>query len=201
MIHILKKNPSTHVCRKEQKTYDKNNFYYFYHNNNNHQIKGWFYFKLNFNTKKNQEMKKKNHQLVFLVYLNDSITYHVQNSKNDDEQSRLPGGQKDENLSINSSSSSMTEQSENVHRKHYPDVLDLAGMDYSPAMKKPPIHNQCMKIWGRESVCIIYTVYREMKLDSITEIAATFQDQLERFLYIIKYSISFCQTLHQLIIQ
>lgn len=25
--------------------------------------------------------------------------------------------------------------------KHYPDVLDIAGMDYSPARKKSPIHN------------------------------------------------------------
>ncbi|KAK4369887.1 hypothetical protein RND71_009362 [Anisodus tanguticus] len=43
-----------------------------------------------------------------------------------------------ENFSVNSSP-------ENGHRKtsseHYPDVLDLAGMDYSPAKRKPPIHN------------------------------------------------------------
>lgn len=25
--------------------------------------------------------------------------------------------------------------------KHYPDVLDIAGMDYSPARRKSPIHN------------------------------------------------------------
>ena len=23
----------------------------------------------------------------------------------------------------------------------YPDILDIAGMDYSPATRKPPIHN------------------------------------------------------------
>ncbi|XP_009774918.1 uncharacterized protein LOC107795902 isoform X1 [Nicotiana tabacum] len=50
---------------------------------------------------------------------------------------RVIGG-KEENFSVNSSP-------ETGHRKtsseHYPDVLDLAGMDYSPAKRKPPIHN------------------------------------------------------------
>ncbi|KAI5674449.1 hypothetical protein M9H77_14813 [Catharanthus roseus] len=95
--------------------------------------------------KPNEELKGRNRKLMTKTTSTTSTTTTTttksKNSKNDDEQSRLPGGQKDENLSINSSSSSMTEQSENVHRKHYPDVLDLAGMDYSPAMKKPPIHN------------------------------------------------------------
>ncbi|XXG52018.1 hypothetical protein AAC387_Pa03g0446 [Persea americana] len=25
--------------------------------------------------------------------------------------------------------------------EHYPDIIDIAGMDYSPAKRKPPIHN------------------------------------------------------------
>ncbi|KAK4764759.1 hypothetical protein SAY86_025849 [Trapa natans] len=25
--------------------------------------------------------------------------------------------------------------------EHYPDIVDIAGMDYSPAKRKPPIHN------------------------------------------------------------
>ncbi|KAJ4958635.1 hypothetical protein NE237_025746 [Protea cynaroides] len=25
--------------------------------------------------------------------------------------------------------------------EHYPDIIDIAGMDYSPATRKPPIHN------------------------------------------------------------
>lgn len=25
--------------------------------------------------------------------------------------------------------------------EHYPDVIDIAGMDYSPAKRRPPIHN------------------------------------------------------------
>jgi hypothetical protein len=26
-------------------------------------------------------------------------------------------------------------------RQTYPDIMDIAGMDYSPATRKPPIHN------------------------------------------------------------
>jgi hypothetical protein len=26
-------------------------------------------------------------------------------------------------------------------RQTYPDIMDIAGMDYSPAARKPPIHN------------------------------------------------------------
>ncbi|OWM65960.1 uncharacterized protein LOC116199050 [Punica granatum] len=25
--------------------------------------------------------------------------------------------------------------------EHYPDIIDIAGMDYSPAKRKPPVHN------------------------------------------------------------
>ncbi|XP_059286150.1 uncharacterized protein LOC132039668 [Lycium ferocissimum] len=50
----------------------------------------------------------------------------------------LKGQSSCENFSVNSSP-------ETGHQKtsseHYPDVLDLAGMDYSPAKRKPPIHN------------------------------------------------------------
>ncbi|XP_015080950.1 uncharacterized protein LOC107024479 [Solanum pennellii] len=50
----------------------------------------------------------------------------------------LKGQSSSENFSINSSP-------ETGHRKtssdRHPDVLDLAGMDYSPAKRKPPIHN------------------------------------------------------------
>ncbi|KAL3747838.1 hypothetical protein ACJRO7_016623 [Eucalyptus globulus] len=42
---------------------------------------------------------------------------------------QLGGGK--ENLSVNSPSAS----------EHYPDIMDIAGMDYSPAKRKPPIHN------------------------------------------------------------
>ncbi|KAK4374891.1 hypothetical protein RND71_005568 [Anisodus tanguticus] len=50
----------------------------------------------------------------------------------------LKGQSSSENFSVNSSP-------ETGHREtsseHYPDVLDLAGMDYSPAKRKPQIHN------------------------------------------------------------
>ncbi|CAN4113117.1 unnamed protein product [Withania somnifera] len=50
----------------------------------------------------------------------------------------LKGQSTSENFSVNSSP-------ETGHRKtssdHHVDVLDLAGMDYSPAKRKPPIHN------------------------------------------------------------
>ncbi|XP_030544557.1 uncharacterized protein LOC115751024 [Rhodamnia argentea] len=42
---------------------------------------------------------------------------------------QLGGGK--ENFAVNSSSSS----------EHYPDIMDIAGMDYTPAKRKPPIHN------------------------------------------------------------
>ncbi|KAJ0984801.1 hypothetical protein J5N97_003157 [Dioscorea zingiberensis] len=32
-------------------------------------------------------------------------------------------------------------EDEHLPTKTYPDVLDIAGMDYSPAKRKPPIHN------------------------------------------------------------
>ncbi|XP_017246289.1 uncharacterized protein LOC108217897 [Daucus carota subsp. sativus] len=43
-----------------------------------------------------------------------------------------------ENFSVKSSP--VVEQPE-AAPKHYPDVVDLAGMDYSPARRKSPIHN------------------------------------------------------------
>ncbi|XP_056162638.1 uncharacterized protein LOC115687366 [Syzygium oleosum] len=42
---------------------------------------------------------------------------------------QLGGGK--ENFAVNSASAS----------EQYPDIMDIAGMDYSPAKRKPPIHN------------------------------------------------------------
>ncbi|KAL2482754.1 uncharacterized protein Fot_44198 [Forsythia ovata] len=44
----------------------------------------------------------------------------------------------EENLSTNSSA--ITEKQQPVPES-YPDILDIAGMDYSQAKRKPPIHN------------------------------------------------------------
>ncbi|CAI9100937.1 OLC1v1038128C1 [Oldenlandia corymbosa var. corymbosa] len=55
---------------------------------------------------------------------------------------------KEENFNVNSSTvlpdhdhqHSQPDRT-NVDPGHYPDILDIAGMDYSPAKRKPPIHN------------------------------------------------------------
>ena len=46
------------------------------------------------------------------------------------------GHGKQENFSVKSSPVQVE-----AAPKHYPDVLDIAGMDYSPARRKSPIHN------------------------------------------------------------
>ncbi|XP_006359519.1 uncharacterized protein [Solanum tuberosum] len=71
-----------------------------------------------------------------------TTTTSTENIKNEGNKAHdttiLKGQSSSENFSINSSP-------ETGHRKtssdHHPDVLDLAGMDYSPAKRKPPIHN------------------------------------------------------------
>ncbi|XP_049413525.1 uncharacterized protein LOC125876385 isoform X1 [Solanum stenotomum] len=71
-----------------------------------------------------------------------TTTTSTKNIKNEGNKAHyttiLKGQSSSENFSINSSP-------ETGHRKtssdHHPDVLDLAGMDYSPAKRKPPIHN------------------------------------------------------------
>ncbi|KAL5697782.1 hypothetical protein ACHQM5_028898 [Ranunculus cassubicifolius] len=55
--------------------------------------------------------------------------------------------QHEENFSIksspisSSSSSPSSEQHGEATNGKYPDIIDIAGMDYSPARRKPPIHN------------------------------------------------------------
>uniref|UniRef100_A0A5B7ARH7 Uncharacterized protein n=1 Tax=Davidia involucrata TaxID=16924 RepID=A0A5B7ARH7_DAVIN len=53
-------------------------------------------------------------------------------SKND------KNGGEEENFSV---SSSPVPKHREAAPERYPDILDIAGMDYSPARKKPPIHN------------------------------------------------------------
>ncbi|PSS08172.1 Auxin-induced protein like [Actinidia chinensis var. chinensis] len=45
---------------------------------------------------------------------------------------------KEESLTV--SSPPVSEHREAINQR-YPDILDLAGMDYTPARRKPPIHN------------------------------------------------------------
>ncbi|KAF5200968.1 hypothetical protein FRX31_009442 [Thalictrum thalictroides] len=49
-------------------------------------------------------------------------------------------GGNEENFSVKSSSSPKSEHGE-ATTGQYPDIIDIAGMDYSPARRKPPIHN------------------------------------------------------------
>ncbi|WOH00984.1 hypothetical protein DCAR_0520362 [Daucus carota subsp. sativus] len=49
---------------------------------------------------------------------------------------QIEGHGKQENFSVKSSPVQVE-----AAPKHYPDVLDIAGMDYSPARRKSPIHN------------------------------------------------------------
>ncbi|OMO88030.1 hypothetical protein CCACVL1_08584 [Corchorus capsularis] len=46
-------------------------------------------------------------------------------------------GEKQEKLPV---ASPTTSQHQEVH-DHYADIMDIAEMDYSPARRKPPIHN------------------------------------------------------------
>lgn len=74
---------------------------------------------------------------------------HVQNDKNEEikAQPKLEGsstnqkiGRKEENLSVNSSSSKTQHGQPTLGP--YPDVIDISEMDYSMApRRKPPIHN------------------------------------------------------------
>ena len=47
-------------------------------------------------------------------------------------------GEVEKNLSVRSSPISSHSK---AGPEHYPDILDIAGMDYSPAKRKPPVHN------------------------------------------------------------
>uniref|UniRef100_A0A5B7API1 Uncharacterized protein n=1 Tax=Davidia involucrata TaxID=16924 RepID=A0A5B7API1_DAVIN len=47
-------------------------------------------------------------------------------------------GREEEKFSVNSSPDS---EHREATPEHYPDILDIAGMDYSSARRKPPIHN------------------------------------------------------------
>lgn len=86
---------------------------------------------------------KKLYYIFFSNYLYSLFYIYLQNIKNEGnikahDTTILKGQSSSENFSINSSP-------ETGHRKtssdRHPDVLDLAGMDYSPAKRKPPIHN------------------------------------------------------------
>ena len=67
---------------------------------------------------------------------------HVQNHKKEENKasSTLEGksSSKEEIFTVNSSPVSGHGK---ATPEGYPDILDIAGMDYTPAKRKPPIHN------------------------------------------------------------
>ncbi|KAL8037426.1 hypothetical protein ABFX02_11G039000 [Erythranthe guttata] len=60
---------------------------------------------------------------------------HHNNKIQNDE---INGKRKEEKMSVKSSPTTTTEKRQ---PEMYPDILDIAGMDYSQARRKPPIHN------------------------------------------------------------
>lgn len=63
---------------------------------------------------------------------------HLQNMKNGDKSRDEVAGREEENFIVNASP--VSEHPE-ASPEGYPDIIDIAGMDYSPARRKPPIHN------------------------------------------------------------
>nr|KAJ0195342.1 hypothetical protein LSAT_V11C700361170 [Lactuca sativa] len=70
---------------------------------------------------------------------------HSTNSKNYKPQSDLKFTHrrlgKDEKFSTTSVPVSSKHGKTEIVSEPYPDVVDITGMDYSPAKRKPPIHN------------------------------------------------------------
>ncbi|CAK9145993.1 unnamed protein product [Ilex paraguariensis] len=75
-----------------------------------------------------------------LMAKTNSTSRTITTSKNGKNEGNRAGGLggKEENLSVSSSPDSGHGESS---PEHYPDSLDIAGMDYSLARRKAPIHN------------------------------------------------------------
>ncbi|CAA3019095.1 Hypothetical predicted protein [Olea europaea subsp. europaea] len=76
-------------------------------------------------TCKGRHCSGRSRKLVTNKVPNSSTTAILKNDKNEDYSISEKFGGKEENNSP----------------KSYPDILDIAGMDYSQATRKPPIHN------------------------------------------------------------
>ncbi|KZV27427.1 hypothetical protein F511_02536 [Dorcoceras hygrometricum] len=91
------------------------------------------------------QVKKLSGRSRKLIVSTTSTTKTAKNAKNEDDKADLSNpegssnkekmGKKEEKLSVNSSSQNQ------ATREVYPDVMDIAGMDYSQARRRPPIHN------------------------------------------------------------
>ncbi|PHT28774.1 hypothetical protein CQW23_31627 [Capsicum baccatum] len=88
---------------------------------------------------RNRKLMTKTTSTISPITSTTTTTKNIKNEGNKahDTTTILKDQTSSENFSVNSSP-------ETGHRKissDHPDVLDLAGMDYSPAKRKPPIHN------------------------------------------------------------
>ncbi|KAJ7979036.1 Exu regulon transcriptional regulator [Quillaja saponaria] len=95
---------------------------------------------------KDGQCSGKNRKLVTAITSTTTTMSKVQNVKNGGNQAgkgnsseeKLRGEQK--NLKVNSSATTKHGEVPG-HHEEYPDLGDITEMDYSPARRKPPIHN------------------------------------------------------------
>lgn len=88
-----------------------------------------------------------------IYWLYNTYILHVQNEKNgenkDDTNSKGKSSSgelgEQENFMVKGRPASEVSQSHD-HQAQFPDIIDLAEMDYSPAKRKPPIHNWVLGI-------------------------------------------------------
>ncbi|KAL7587355.1 uncharacterized protein LOC111908361 [Lactuca sativa] len=71
-----------------------------------------------------------------------TITYKKHNNEeNKGHDLKLGNKSTEDNLAVNLSSKHLKYGKTEANPPGYADIVDLAGMDYSPARRKPPIHN------------------------------------------------------------
>lgn len=93
------------------------------------------------------------HSSSIYIWLYNRYILHVQNEKNGenkaDTNSKGKSGSGElgekENSMVKGRPTSEVSQSHD-HHEQFPDIIDLAEMDYSPAKRKPPIHNWVLGI-------------------------------------------------------
>ena len=77
---------------------------------------------------------------VFLIMI--YIILHGQNVKNEGNETEAPETYKSRNYKVNWEGKEIfVNKQEEVSDEKYMELVEIAGMDYSPAKKNPPIHN------------------------------------------------------------
>ena len=79
--------------------------------------------------------------IVYIIYM-----LHGQNVKNGGNEAHPPVNGNTRNVKVNGAEGIkvnmlVTSKSKDLPKEHYPDLDDIVEMDYSPARRKPPIHN------------------------------------------------------------